>query len=136
MTHFAGAALNALRDYARLAGRTGGGGGTWYYPPTVLDEDGRLWGGRADHMDRVRENRTAVRHYYRSLLPDAPAPALLGRAGHAAAVESFAAVVLAYYGPLAAASPGAVPADLVAQAAVLLAEANVLYNIALAMRRP
>lgn len=138
MTHFVGptaaAALNSLRDNVHLAGRTGSGG-TWYYPPTVLDEDGRLWGDHADHADRVLENRTALRHCYRSLLPDAPAPALLGRAGHVAAVESFVAILLVYYQPLATASPHVVPADLIAHTAVLLAEANVLYNIALAMRR-
>lgn len=136
MTWFADAALNLLRDNAHLAGRTGGGGAalTWYYPPTVLDENGRLWGDCADHLDRVLENRTAVRHYYRSLLPDAPVPALLGRGGHVAAVESFAADLLAYYRPLATAAVASASADLIAQAVVLMSEANVLYNIALAMR--
>jgi len=130
----AAAAVNLLRDNVRLAGTTGTGvGGPWYYPPTVVDEDGRLWGSCADHMERVLENRTAIRHYYRSLQPDAPAPSLLSRAGHVAVIEAFAADLLAYYGPLLAVVDP-LRSDLGAQTVVLLAEANVLYNIVLAMR--
>lgn len=130
----AAAAVNLLRDNVRLAGTTGVGvGGPWYYPPTAVDEDGRLWGSCADHLKRVLENRMAVRHYYRSLQPDAPAPSLLSRTGHVAVVEAFAADLLAYYRPLlAAVDPPR--SDLGAQTVVLLAEANVLYNIVLAMR--
>ncbi|CAH1720514.1 uncharacterized protein LOC114126689 [Aphis gossypii] len=130
----AAAAVNLLRDNVRLAGTTGVGvGGPWYYPPTAVDEDGRLWGSCADHLKRVLENRMAIRHYYRSLQPDAPAPPLLSRAGHVAVIEAFAADLLAYYRPLlAAVDPRR--SDLGAQTVVLLAEANVLYNIVLAMR--
>ncbi|XP_022165560.1 uncharacterized protein LOC111030401 [Myzus persicae] len=130
----AAAAVNLLRDNVRLAGMTGAGvGGPWYYPPTVVDEDGRLWGSCADHMERVLDNRTAVRHYYRSLQPDAPAPPLLSRADHVAVIETFAADLLAYYRPLLAVVDP-LRSDLGAQTVVLLAEANVLYNIVLAMR--
>lgn len=134
MTYFAetAEAVNLLRDNIRLAGTRAGA--VWYYPPTVLDEHGRLWGSRADHLDRMLENRAALRLYYRSLQPDAPAPALLGRAGHVAAVEAFVAAVLAYYRPLLTVADGLLPGDLAAQTVALLAEANALYNVVLAMR--
>lgn len=130
----AAAAVNSLRDNVHLAGT--GGDGVWYYPPTVLDENGRLWGSYADHADRVLENRAALRCYYRSLQPDAPVPSPPhGRAGHVAAIETFVTDLLAYYRPLMATAAAAeVPSELIAQAAVLLAETNVLYNVVLAMR--
>lgn len=131
----AAAAVNSLRDNVHLAGTGDGVGGVWYYPPTVLDENGRLWGSYADHADRVLENRAALRCYYRSLQPDAPVPAPPhGRAGHVAAVETFVTDLLAYYRPLMAATAVAVPLELIAQTSVLLAETNVLYNVVLAMR--
>lgn len=130
----AAAAVNLLRDNIRWAGTTGASvDGPWYYPPIALDEDGRLWGSCVDHMKRVLENRMAVRHYYRSLQPDAPAPPLLSRTGHVAIIEAFAADLLTYYRPLLAAIDP-LRSDLGAQTVVLLAEANVLYNIVLAMR--
>lgn len=134
MTYFAEtvAAENLLRDNVHRAG-TRDGSGVWYYPPTVLDVDGRLWGTVSDHLDRVLENRAAVRRYYGSLQPDAPAPLLLNRAGHVAVIESFAADLLTYYRPLLSVVDG-MSADLANQTVVLLTEANVLYNIALAMR--
>lgn len=70
MTNFAdaAAAVNSLLDNVHLSGTVSYG--TWYYPPTVLDEDGRLWGSSADHLDRVLENRKVLRCYYRSVLYD------------------------------------------------------------------
>lgn len=128
------AAVNSLRDNLHLAGTGDVVGGVWYYPPTVLDENGRLWGSYVDHANRVLENRAALRCYYRSLQPDAPVPPPpQGRDGHVAAVETFVTELLAYYRPLIAA-PAAVPSELIAQTSVLLAEANVLYNVVLAMR--
>lgn len=125
------AAVNLLRYNLHMAG-TCDAGSTWYYPPTVLDEDGRLWGSSVDHLNRVLENRAVIRHYYRSLLPDAPAPPLLGRAGHVVAVQSFAADLLTYYQPLLDKVDG-YSTDLGAQTVFLMAEAKVLYNVALAM---
>lgn len=128
----AAAAVNSLRDNVHLAGT---GDGVWYYPPTVLDENGRLWGSYADHADRVLENRAALRCYYRSLQPDAPVPPPpQGRAGHVVAVETFATDLLAYYRPLMAATAAAAPPELIAQTAVLLAETKVLYDVVSAMR--
>lgn len=123
--------VNLLRDNIHLAGTRSGG--VWYCPPTVLDEDGRLWGSYDDHVDRMLENRTDIRRYYRSLQPDAPVPAVLGRSGHMAAVEAFVVDVLAYYRPLLAVVDG-LRDDLAAQTVVMLAEANALYNVVLAMR--
>lgn len=126
------AAVNLLRDNIHKAG-TRDSSGVWYYPPTMLDVDGRLWGTVADHLDRVLENRMAMRWYYASLQPDAPAPLLLNRAVHVAVIESFAADLLNYYRPLLSATEE-IRSDLVTQTVLLLTEANALYNIALAMR--
>jgi len=50
-----------------------------------------------------------------------------------AAVEAFVVDVLAYYRPLLAVVDG-LRDDLAAQTVVMLAEANALYNVVLAMR--
>lgn len=125
------AALDLLRDNVHLAGT--GTDAAWYYPPTLLDENGRLWGCIDEHLDRVYENRVALRLYYRSLQSDAPVPALLGRSGLLAVVETFTAGLLSYYRPLQS-TTAMVREGLTDQVAVLLAEANALHNVALTMR--
>lgn len=122
--------LNMLRENVHTAGTWSGG--VWHYPPTVLDEDGRLWGSYADHLDRMLENRKIVRLYYRSLQPDAPTP-LLGWASHVAVVEAFVAVRLEFYRPLLSVVDR-LRSDLAAQVVLLVSEFNVLYNVVLAMR--
>ncbi|XP_025425977.1 uncharacterized protein LOC112694651 [Sipha flava] len=124
------AAVNMLRDNVHLAGTVYRG--TWYYPPTVLDENGRLWGSYTDHLDRVLKNRMLLRYCYRSLQPDAPVPVLLDRTGHVAMVEAFTADLMTYYRPLLTVVD-ALRTDLGAQTVCLVAEANILYNIASAM---
>ncbi|XP_025414532.1 uncharacterized protein LOC112686468 [Sipha flava] len=127
------AAVNMLRDNIHLAGTVNRG--TWYYPPTVLDENGRLWGNYDDHFDRVIKNRKLVRYLYRSLQPDAPVPLLLGRAGHLATVKEFATNMMTYYRPLLT-SVNVLCSHLGAQAVFLVAEADILYKIASTMSRP
>lgn len=107
--------------------------GVWQYPPSILNEDGRLWGTYADHLDRTLENRKIVRLYYRSLQSDLPEPPLLGWAGHVAVIEAFVTVLLEYYRPVLPVVDQ-LRSDLAAQVVLLNKEASVLYNVVLAMR--
>ncbi|XP_050441145.1 uncharacterized protein LOC126846070 [Adelges cooleyi] len=123
--------MNLLRDHIHLAGRTAEMSGTWYYPPTVLDEDGYLWGSCADHLDRMFENRAAMRYYYKSVQPDAPVP-LIGRKEHVAVAVAFVENLITYYQPLLAVD--GLRHELRIQAVALINEAKVLLNFLTSMR--
>lgn len=122
--------MDALKDYIHLAGYYSESG-VWYYPPLILDEHGYLWGSCADHLDRMFENRMAMRYYYRSVQPDAPI-SVLGRRTHVTVALDFVDNLVTYYQPLMSAER--LPHELKIQAVALLSEAKVLCNFLRSLR--
>lgn len=104
----------------------------WYYPPTILDDNGQLWGTIGEHLERIHENRMALKYYYWTLQPDVPMAQLFGWVGHLAAIEAFINSLLTFYTPLLAADH--IHNELSSQVEFLLTETNMMHNVLLALR--